>query len=123
MNANNTNEQFVQRFSNARRSKRCHGNRRNQRFRKRCRARKMKPATIMKLLEKRNRTKTTINTNNTETNKNNMETTAFATVSTGIHSSEKNQLTTNFCKQIELQLWQLYLDIGLQHQIRPVSVF
>ncbi|CAF1070165.1 unnamed protein product, partial [Rotaria magnacalcarata] len=35
--------------------KKCHGNRRDQRFRRKCRAEKMKPAKIKKLIEKRNR--------------------------------------------------------------------
>ncbi|CAF1513519.1 unnamed protein product, partial [Rotaria magnacalcarata] len=35
--------------------KKCHGNRRNQRFRRKCRAEKMKPAKIEKLIKKRNR--------------------------------------------------------------------
>ena len=35
--------------------KKCHGNRRNQRFRRRCRAEKMKPTKIEKLIKKRNR--------------------------------------------------------------------
>ncbi|CAF3776948.1 unnamed protein product [Rotaria socialis] len=35
--------------------KKCHGNRRNQRFRRKCRAEKMKPAEIEKLIKKRNR--------------------------------------------------------------------
>jgi hypothetical protein len=34
--------------------KKCHGNRRNQRFRRKCRNEKMKPAKIKKLIEKRN---------------------------------------------------------------------
>jgi len=33
--------------------KKCHGNRRDQRFRKKCRARQMKPETIEKLLRRR----------------------------------------------------------------------
>ena len=35
--------------------KKCHGNRRNQRFRRKCRAEKMKPTEIEKLIKKRNR--------------------------------------------------------------------
>ncbi|CAF5177972.1 unnamed protein product, partial [Rotaria magnacalcarata] len=35
--------------------KKCHGNRRNQRFRRKCRAEKMNPAKIKKLVKKRNR--------------------------------------------------------------------
>ncbi|CAF4570229.1 unnamed protein product, partial [Rotaria socialis] len=35
--------------------KKCHGNRRDQRFRRKCRAEKMKPAKIKKLIKKRNR--------------------------------------------------------------------
>ncbi|CAF3341725.1 unnamed protein product [Rotaria socialis] len=35
--------------------KKCHGNRRNQRFRRKCRTEKMKPAEIEKLIKKRNR--------------------------------------------------------------------
>lgn len=42
-------------MNNEIRKRKCHGNRKNQRFRKRCRARGMKPATIAKLLERRNR--------------------------------------------------------------------
>ena len=34
--------------------KRCHGNRSNQRFRRKCRAKGMKPAKIEKLLQHRN---------------------------------------------------------------------
>jgi hypothetical protein len=34
--------------------KKCHGNRRNQRFRRKCRAEHMKPAKIEKLIKKRN---------------------------------------------------------------------
>ncbi|CAF3468824.1 unnamed protein product [Rotaria socialis] len=35
--------------------KKCHGNRRDQRFRRKCRAEKMKPAKIKKIIKKRNR--------------------------------------------------------------------
>ncbi|CAF2172172.1 unnamed protein product, partial [Rotaria magnacalcarata] len=35
--------------------KKCHGNRRDQPFRRKCRAEKMKPAKIKKLIKKRNR--------------------------------------------------------------------
>ncbi|CAF4172536.1 unnamed protein product [Rotaria sordida] len=35
--------------------KKCHGNRRNQRFRRKCRAHKMKPSKMEKLIKKRNR--------------------------------------------------------------------
>ncbi|CAF1494331.1 unnamed protein product [Rotaria magnacalcarata] len=54
--------------------KKCHGNRRNQRFRRKCRAEKMKPAKIKKLIKKRNRfqkknKKPTTNIESTKLNK------------------------------------------------------
>ncbi|CAF4887223.1 unnamed protein product, partial [Rotaria socialis] len=54
--------------------KKCHGNRRDQRFRRKCRAEKMKPAKIKKLIEKRNRfqkknEKPTTNIESTKLNK------------------------------------------------------
>ena len=62
MESYNTNEELdIQLPSETRRKKRrYHGNPRNQRFRRRCRAQNMKPATIVKLLEKRNRNEATV---------------------------------------------------------------
>ncbi|CAF1929236.1 unnamed protein product, partial [Rotaria magnacalcarata] len=57
VNINNMDGQNNIVISNQEPSKRkkCHGNRRNQRFRRKCRAEKMKPAEIEKLIKKRNR--------------------------------------------------------------------
>ncbi|CAF2016023.1 unnamed protein product [Rotaria magnacalcarata] len=57
MNVNNMDRQdnVLISIQEALKKKKCHGNRRNQRFRRKCRAQKMKPAKIKKLIEKRNR--------------------------------------------------------------------
>jgi hypothetical protein len=53
MNVNDTNIQDDrQLLLNQQQTKKCHGNRRDQRFRRKCRARGMKPAKIAKLLNK-----------------------------------------------------------------------
>jgi hypothetical protein len=57
--------------------KKCRGNRRNQRFRRKCRAQKIKPVKIEKLLKKRNLTnmKNQRKTSIRNTNNNNIQTT------------------------------------------------
>lgn len=75
-------------MNNEIRKRKCHGNRKNQRFRKRCRARGMKPATIAKLLERRNRLN--MMTGFHQTNNNMMittTTTPFGTLSSQQRSS------------------------------------
>jgi hypothetical protein len=46
MNVNNTNEQFDHQLRNQKQRKKCHGNRKDQRFRKKCRTRGMKSETV-----------------------------------------------------------------------------
>jgi hypothetical protein len=56
MDVNDTNVQADCQLLNKKQTKKCHGNRRDQRFRKKCRARGMKPARIEKLLSQRKQT-------------------------------------------------------------------
>ncbi|CAF1006715.1 unnamed protein product [Rotaria sordida] len=68
MNPNNTNSNNDQQFPTHVRRKKCHGNRRNQRFRKKCRAKGMKPKIIEKLLMKRNQAENRNHNNRKHTN-------------------------------------------------------
>ena len=72
MDINGIHKQFDREVLNTRYRKTCHGNRRNQRFRRRCRARRMKPAMIEKLLAKKNQVTNATEANNKNTNKNQM---------------------------------------------------
>ncbi|CAF2139725.1 unnamed protein product [Rotaria magnacalcarata] len=73
MNVNNTNDLDDHRVPRQRRRKQCHGNRRDQRFRRKCRKRHMNEKTIKKLLNRRHQATTTTTTNNNNNNNNNME--------------------------------------------------
>ncbi|CAF5138119.1 unnamed protein product, partial [Rotaria sp. Silwood1] len=81
-NTNNDQQQFP---TNVRRKK-CHGNRRNQRFRRKCRAKGMKPKTIEKLLMKRNKAD---NRNHNNTKRTNMQTTESNKHTTDINNHSK----------------------------------
>ncbi|CAF1255732.1 unnamed protein product [Adineta ricciae] len=68
MNVNDIKQQFnYDEDSNRKQRRKCHGNRRDQRFRKKCRAQGMQIATIKKLLEERDRVRTTNNHTKTST--------------------------------------------------------
>jgi hypothetical protein len=72
MNVNNTNVQDDRPLLlNQQQTKKCHGNRRDQRFRRKCRARAMQPANIAQLLNERKQVN----------NKNNQRKTTTTTVS------------------------------------------
>ncbi|CAF4890970.1 unnamed protein product, partial [Rotaria socialis] len=68
MNVDDTNDLDDHRLPRQRRRKQCHGNRRDQRFRRKYRKRNMQEKTIKKLLDRRHQAATTTNNNN-----NNME--------------------------------------------------
>ncbi|CAF1465655.1 unnamed protein product [Rotaria sordida] len=68
MNPNNTNSNNDQQFPTHVRRKKCHGNRHNQRFRKKCRAKGIKPKIIEKLLMKRNQAENRNHNNRKHTN-------------------------------------------------------
>ena len=74
-------------MNNEIRKRKCHGNRKNQRFRKRCRARGMKPATIAKLLERRNRLNMMTGPQQTNNHTTITTTTPFGTLSSQQRSS------------------------------------
>ena len=93
MDVNDSNQQQLdQRNVTSRSKKKCHGNRRDQRFRKRCRARKMKPSTITKLLQRRKRIRTTTiistSTNNNSSDNNHNYTKKQATQITNNSNTE-----------------------------------
>ena len=52
MDINDNNNQNQDKLPNQQPKKTCHGNRRNQRFRRKCRQRGMTPSKIEKLLDK-----------------------------------------------------------------------
>ncbi|CAF1431427.1 unnamed protein product [Rotaria sordida] len=68
MNPSDTNSNNDQQFPINVRQKKCHGNRRNQRFRKKCRAKGMKSKIIEKLLMKRNQAENRNHNNRKHTN-------------------------------------------------------
>ena len=68
MNVNDDNQYQDHLFSNVNRKRKCHGNRKAQRLRKRWRARGMKPTTIEKLLKRKNQTRTIAGSNQTNSN-------------------------------------------------------
>ncbi|CAF1315870.1 unnamed protein product [Rotaria sp. Silwood1] len=87
MNPNNTNSNNDQQFPTNVPRKKCHGNRRNQRFRRKCRAKGMKPKIIEKLLMKRRQAE---NQNHNNTNHTNMQTTESNQHTTDINNSSKS---------------------------------
>ncbi len=109
------------------RGKKCHGNRQNQRFRKRCRAWGMKPKTITKLLEKRNQAKittTTTTTNNHHQTNNNMNTepTKSSTAAVQFRVPSK-QITTNFTKRKrDISLQELKTNQGMTKSTSSCSI-
>jgi len=115
MNVNVTNRQDNVPMPNQRpEGKKCHGNRRDQRFRKKWRARKLKPAKIEKKLIRRKqiqnkKSSTTNNVNNA--NDNTMEISA----STNISNRPTTMTTINFNKRkrdISLQELNVNQTIG-----------
>ena len=94
--------------------KKCHGNRRDQRFRRKCRAQKMQPAKIEKLIKKRHRiqkknqnnnsTGRTANDNNTNstTRQNNQHqqtnTTVAPTMTTNFNKRKRDISVPQFSK-------------------------
>ena len=88
MNPNNTNtNNDQQQFPTNVQRKKCHGNRRNQRFRRKCRAKGMKPKIIEKLLAKRNQAE---DQNHNNTNHSKMQTTESNQHTTDINNSLKS---------------------------------
>jgi hypothetical protein len=115
MNVNVTNRQDNVPISNQRpEGKKCHGNRRDQRFRKKCRARKLKPAKIEKKLirqkqiwDKKNSTTSIVNNTN--------DNTMTIPVSTNISNRPTTITTINFNKRkrdISLQELNINQTIG-----------
>jgi len=99
MNVNDTNEQFDYQFPHQNEGRKCHGDRRDQRFRKKCRTQGMKSATITKLLKKRNQAKTNHNNNNNHhQTHNNLAITISNKVLTQI-SGQLNEMTPNLNKR------------------------
>ncbi|CAF2047118.1 unnamed protein product [Rotaria magnacalcarata] len=99
--------------------KKCHVNRRNQRFRRKCRAEKMKPAKIEKLIKKRNR-----NYKKNKTNKSNEESTKLksdlAASAKNYQSQPMLQTTTCFNKRKrDISLQQL--SSAITNQTIPKS--
>ncbi|CAF5005631.1 unnamed protein product, partial [Rotaria socialis] len=85
MNVDDTNDLDDHRLPRQRRRKQCHGNRRDQRFRRKYRKRNMQEKTIKKLLDRRHQAATTTTT----TNNNNMEIVNSNQRSTTINDTSK----------------------------------
>ena len=71
------------------RKKKCHGNRRDQRFRKKCRTRQMKPETIEKLLRRRKQIQNT----ETYSNKDNQANTTDPILMTNVMKRKRTSST------------------------------
>lgn len=101
MDVNNSKNKNELNGEQQRRKKKGHGNRRNQRFRRKCRARGMKPKTIEKLMKRRKQI------NNRETNQTNttdgmMATTASSTTHVQTRKDDQTRqvkTTTNLNKR------------------------
>ena len=103
MNINNLHQQQenIPAISNqqTQQRKRCHGNRRDQRFRRKCRNEKMQPTKIEKLIKKRNRLhkkhqkniSTTHHTTNVNTIRQNNHSQPFITTATNNNNNKRKR--------------------------------
>ncbi|CAF5085130.1 unnamed protein product [Rotaria sp. Silwood1] len=114
MNPNNDQQQFP---TNVQRKK-CHGNRRDQRFRRKCRAKGMKPKVIEKLLMKRKQAE---NENHNNTNHKNMQTTESNKHTTDINNHSKLTTINRNKRKRDVSLQELKLNSTLLRSTSQLS--
>ncbi|CAF4148154.1 unnamed protein product, partial [Rotaria sordida] len=118
MNSNNIHPNHDQQVSTNVQRKKCHGNRRDQRFRKKCRAKGMKPKIIEKLLMKRKQAE---NQNHNNTKYTNMQKIQSNKQTTDINNSSKPTTINPNKRKRDVSLQELKLNSTLAQSTNQLS--